>query len=59
MHKVYHRVENIAGNVISIRAAGVKYRELAEVSSRYRSSLAQVIRLVHNNDRGLHVDPVV
>lgn len=45
MHKVYHRVENIAGNVINIRAKGVKYRELAEVASRNGSSLAQVIRL--------------
>jgi len=45
MHKVYHRVENIAGSVINIRASGVKYKELAEVSSRYGTSLAQVIRL--------------
>jgi len=45
MQKVYHRVENIAGSVINIRATGVKYRELAEVTSRYGTSLAQVIRL--------------
>lgn len=45
MHKVYHRVENIAGNVINIRADNVKYRELAEVTSRNGTSLAQVIRL--------------
>jgi len=45
MHKVYHRVENISGNVISIRATGVKYKELAEVTSRTGTSLAQVIRL--------------
>ena len=45
MHKVYHRVETIAGNVINIRAEGVKYRELAEVSSRNGTSLAQVIRI--------------
>jgi len=45
MHKVYHRVESIAGNVINIRAEGIKYRELAEVTSRNGSSLAQVIRL--------------
>ena len=48
MHKVYHRIESIVGNVINITAEGVKYRELAEVSSRNGSSLAQVIRL--NND---------
>jgi V/A-type H+-transporting ATPase subunit B len=45
MHKVYHNVEKIAGNVIDIRATGVKYKELAEVTSRTGTSLAQVIRL--------------
>ena len=45
MHKVYHRVENIAGSVINIRAEDVKYRELASVTSRAGTSLAQVIRL--------------
>ena len=45
MRKVYHRVENIAGNVITIRARDVKYKELAEVASRNGTSLAQVIRL--------------
>ncbi len=48
MHKLYHRVEKIAGNVITLRAEGVKYKELAEVTSRTGTSLAQVIRL--NND---------
>jgi V/A-type H+-transporting ATPase subunit B len=45
MQKVYHQVDGIAGNVISIHAEGVKYRELAEVTSRSGTSLAQVIRL--------------
>jgi V/A-type H+-transporting ATPase subunit B len=45
MHKVYHRVDNIAGNVINLRAEGIKYRELAQVTSRSGTSLAQVIRL--------------
>ncbi|MDA0990371.1 MAG: V-type ATP synthase subunit B [Verrucomicrobia bacterium] len=45
MQKVYHRIDNIAGNVINIRADGIKYRELAEVTSRAGTSLAQVIRL--------------
>ena len=45
MHKVYHRIERIAGNVIDIRAEGIKYRELAEVASGTTVSLAQVIRL--------------
>lgn len=45
MYKVYHRIEQIAGNVITVRATGVAYRELARVSSRNKESLAQVIRL--------------
>jgi V/A-type H+-transporting ATPase subunit B len=45
MHKIYHRVDNIAGNVINIRATDVRYRELADVQSRGGTSLAQVIRL--------------
>jgi V/A-type H+-transporting ATPase subunit B len=45
MHKTYHRVERIAGSVITVRAGDVAYRELAEVHSRQGSSLAQVIRL--------------
>ena len=45
MHKLYHRIDNIAGNVIQLHAEGVRYRELAEVTSRLGTSLAQVIRL--------------
>jgi len=45
MYKVYHRIESIAGNVIQVRAQAIGYRELAEVTSRQGSSLAQVIRL--------------
>ncbi len=48
MHKVYHRIEQIAGNVITVQAEGVSYRELAEVTSRQGTSLAQVIRLEGN-----------
>lgn len=48
MHKVYHRIEQIAGNVITVLADGVAYRELAEVTSRQGTSLAQVIRLEGN-----------
>lgn len=48
MHKVYHRIEQIAGNVITVLAEGVSYRELAEVTSRQGTSLAQVIRLEGN-----------
>ena len=45
MYKVYHTIDNLAGSVITLRAQGVKYRELAEVSSRGGTSLAQVIKL--------------
>lgn len=49
MHKVYHRVEQITGSVIAVKAQGVAYRELAEVSSAYGNSMAQVIRLDGDN----------
>jgi V/A-type H+-transporting ATPase subunit B len=45
MHRIYHRVDHIAGNVVNIKAPGVRYRDLAEISSRRGRSLAQVIRL--------------
>lgn len=45
MHKVYQKVESIAGNVISVRAEGVMNQELAQVSSSHGTSMAQVIRL--------------
>ncbi|MGA1193528.1 MAG: V-type ATP synthase subunit B, partial [Kiritimatiellia bacterium] len=45
MRKVYQKIEQIAGNVIVVRAEGVGYRELAEVKSAFGTSLAQVIRL--------------
>jgi len=54
VHKVYHQVDNIAGNVINIHAADVKYGELAEVTSRRGSSLSQVIRL-HGDEVSLQV----
>jgi V/A-type H+-transporting ATPase subunit B len=45
MHKVYHRIEQIAGNVIVVSADDVVYGELAQVTSGFGTSLAQVIRL--------------
>ena len=49
MKKVYSRIESITGNVIAVRAQDVRYGELAEVSTRFGVSLAEVIRL----DEGL------
>ncbi len=45
MRKVYSRIERIAGNVITVAAADVRYGELAEVRSQAGTSLAEVIRL--------------
>jgi len=49
MNKVYTRIESITGNVIAVKAEAVKYGELAEVTTRFGTSLAEVIRL----DEGL------
>ena len=48
MRKVYHRIIQIAGNVITVEADKVSYNELAEVSTTRGVSLAQVIRLQDN-----------
>jgi len=45
MRKVYSKIESIAGNVITVYADGIKYGELAEVSTTYGKSLAEVIKL--------------
>jgi V/A-type H+-transporting ATPase subunit B len=45
MRKVYSKIESIAGNVITVKADGIKYGELAEVTSSFGKSLADVIRL--------------
>ena len=49
MQKLYHQINHIAGNVITLEAPGVRYRELAQVVSRQGTSLAQVIRLQDDN----------
>ncbi|ADK81572.1 V-type ATP synthase subunit B [Sediminispirochaeta smaragdinae] len=45
MRKVYSKIEAIAGSVITVKADGVRYDDLAVVSSRHGDSLANVIRL--------------
>ena len=45
MNKVYARIESITGNVITVRAEGIRYGELASIATRFGSSLAEVIRL--------------
>ena len=45
MHKTYHRIDNSSGSVVTLRAEGVRYHELAEIQSRNVTSLAQVIKV--------------
>jgi V/A-type H+-transporting ATPase subunit B len=67
MKKVYHRIIQISGNVITVAAKDVPYNSLAEVSTNGRTSLAQVIRLegervslqVFAGSRGISTDSEV
>lgn len=45
MNKVYSKIESISGSVITVKAEGVSYGELAEVKTRYGVSLAEVNKL--------------
>lgn len=62
MRKVYHKIIQITGNVITVEADNVAYNDLAEVTSQRGVSLAQVIRLqdskvflqVFNGARGIN-----
>jgi V/A-type H+-transporting ATPase subunit B len=44
----YSHITQIQGDIISVKASGIQYGELAVVKSRMRTSLAQVIRLMGN-----------
>ncbi|MFA4843223.1 MAG: V-type ATP synthase subunit B, partial [Candidatus Omnitrophota bacterium] len=67
MHKIYNRIIQIAGNVITVEAKDIGYSELAEVSSKRGKSLAQVIRIdsdriylqVFAGSRGISTDDKV
>ncbi|MGN0849736.1 MAG: V-type ATP synthase subunit B [Victivallaceae bacterium] len=48
MRKVYHKIIQIQGNVITVEASDVAYNELAEITTSRGISLAQVIRLQDN-----------
>lgn len=48
MRKVYNKILNISGNVITVKATDVSYEELAEITSQRGKSLAQVIKLDEN-----------
>lgn len=45
MRKVYNKILNIVGNVITVKATDVTYEELAEITMQRGKSLAQVIKL--------------
>ena len=45
MKKVYSKIESITGSVITVRAEGVRYGDLAEVDTVFGTSLAEVNRL--------------
>jgi V/A-type H+-transporting ATPase subunit B len=45
MRKVYNKILNISGNVITVKADDIGYEELAEITTQRGKSLAQVIKL--------------
>jgi len=45
MSKVYSKIESIAGNVITVRADNIRYGDLAQVTTSFGTSLAEVIKL--------------
>ena len=45
MHRVYTNIVEITGDVITVEAEGIGYMDIAEVTTKYGISLAQVIRL--------------
>lgn len=67
MQKIYTRILRIAGDVITVEAPDVSYKELAEVRTSRGMSLAQVIRIDGNNvslqvlggSRGISTDDTV
>ncbi|MCK8604120.1 V-type ATP synthase subunit B [Desulfoferrobacter suflitae] len=45
MRKYYTRIENIAGNVATLKASHIGYEELAVIQGKWGQSLCQVIRM--------------
>ena len=48
MNKVFNRIESITGNVITVRAEGIRYHELAQINTRFGKSLAEVNKIDGN-----------
>jgi V/A-type H+/Na+-transporting ATPase subunit B len=49
MKKLYSRIDSIVGDVITVKAKGIGYHELAEVNTKRGKSFAQVISLDREN----------
>ncbi|MCL2473259.1 MAG: V-type ATP synthase subunit B [Treponema sp.] len=45
MKKIYSKIESIIGNVITVKADGVRYGDLAKIETGFGTSLAEVNRL--------------
>ncbi|HBR13924.1 MAG TPA: V-type ATP synthase subunit B, partial [Candidatus Omnitrophica bacterium] len=45
MHKIYNQIIQISGDVVTVEAEGIGYKELAEIRTDHGASLAQVIRI--------------
>lgn len=45
MNKVYNHIESVTGNVITVRAQGIRYNELAQITTRFGKSLAEVNKI--------------
>ena len=45
MNKVFNKIESITGNVITVKAQGIRYNELAQINTRFGKSLAQVNKI--------------
>ncbi|MBM9604171.1 V-type ATP synthase subunit B [Desulfopila inferna] len=48
MKKIFDKITRIAGNVATVKAKGVGYEDLAVITTAFGPSLAQVIRLDHD-----------
>ena len=45
MNKVFNKIESVTGNVITVKANSVQYKELAQINTRFGKSLAQVNKI--------------
>ena len=45
MNKVFNKIESVTGNVITVKANNVQYKELAQINTRFGKSLAQVNKI--------------